>query len=87
MRGDLAIFVLFLIYMTVSEFSQLFGPGEMRRLLFTSRPSELQLPATTDAGAAAAKPACRQTTLSTEFRDPASARHRELIDIVRRLVG
>src|SRR6266446_1541173 len=40
---SLWILVLFLIYVTVSEFSQLFGPGELRRLFFTSRPSELQL--------------------------------------------
>ena len=40
---SLWILVLFLIYETASEFSQLFGPAEMRRLLFTYRPSELQL--------------------------------------------
>src|SRR4029077_21258630 len=40
---SLWLLVLFLIYVTASEFSQLFGPGEMRRLLFTRRPSELQL--------------------------------------------
>src|SRR5262244_1570058 len=40
---SLWIFVLFLIYVTASEFSQLFGPPEMRRLLFAYRPSELQL--------------------------------------------
>ena len=40
---SLWIFVLFLIYVTASEFSQLLGPREMRRLLFAYRPSELQL--------------------------------------------
>jgi hypothetical protein len=40
---SLWIFVLFLIYVTASEFSQLFGRAEMRRLLFAYRPSELQL--------------------------------------------
>ena len=35
--------VLFLIYVTASEFSRLFGPSEVRRLLFTRRPTELQL--------------------------------------------
>src|SRR4029077_4018369 len=34
---SLWILVLFLIYVTVSEFSHLFGPGELRRLFFTSR--------------------------------------------------
>jgi hypothetical protein len=40
---SLWILVLFLIYVTASEFIQLFGPAEMQRLLFASRPSELQL--------------------------------------------
>src|SRR4051794_13552191 len=40
---SLWLFVLFLIYVTVLEFSRLFGPGEMPRLLFTRRPSDLQL--------------------------------------------
>src|SRR5215470_2851641 len=37
------ILVLFLIYVTASELNHLFGDGELRRLLFTHRPSELQL--------------------------------------------
>src|SRR5215472_23864 len=40
---SLWILVLFLIYVMASEVSHLFGPGELRRLFFTSRPSELQL--------------------------------------------
>jgi hypothetical protein len=40
---SLWLFVLFLIYVTVSEFSHLFGPGEIPRLLFTRQPWELQL--------------------------------------------
>ena len=40
---SLWILVLFLIYVTASEFNQLLGPAEMRRLLFAYRPSELQL--------------------------------------------
>jgi hypothetical protein len=40
---SLWILALFLIYVTASEMSHLFGRGELRRLFFTSRPSELQL--------------------------------------------
>jgi hypothetical protein len=40
---SLWILVLFLIYVTATEFSQLFGPGELRRLFLTYRPTELQL--------------------------------------------
>jgi hypothetical protein len=38
---SLWILVLFLIYVTASEFGNLFGPRELRRLFFTSRPSKL----------------------------------------------
>lgn len=37
------ILVLFLIYVTASELNHLFGEGELRRILLTHRPSELQL--------------------------------------------
>jgi hypothetical protein len=37
------ILVLFLIYVTASELNHLFSEGELRRVLFTRRPSELQL--------------------------------------------
>src|SRR5246127_3523582 len=40
---SLWILVLFLIYVTATEFGHLFGSNELRRLFFTSRPSELQL--------------------------------------------
>jgi hypothetical protein len=38
---QLWIFVLFLVYVTASEFNRLFGHGELSRILFTYRPSEL----------------------------------------------
>jgi len=79
------IFVLFLIYLTAMEFSNFFGRGEISRLLFLRRPSELQL-------------GRRQRTREflhlgrlvddhsfDEFRDPASGAHQQLIDIVRRI--
>src|SRR5215469_5460433 len=40
---QLWIFVLFLIYVTATEINRLFGHGELSRIFFTSRPSELQL--------------------------------------------
>ena len=36
-------FVLFLIYTSATELSALFGPGELIKILFTRRPSELKL--------------------------------------------
>jgi hypothetical protein len=82
---SLWILVLFLIYVTASEFSQLLGPAEMRRLLFAYRPSELQLNRRQRA-----RELMRLNRLADqhdvgEFRNPDSAAHRELVRIVERL--
>ena len=82
---SLWIFVLFLIFVTVSEFSHLFGPGEIRRLLFTRRPSELQLNRGQRMRELLRLSRLADTYTADEFRDPASAPHRQLIDIVQRL--
>ena len=78
---SLWILVLFLIYVTASEFTQLFGPAEMRRLLFASRPSELQLNRRQRA-----RELLRLSRLTDEhavdqFRDPGSAAHQKLVAI------
>ena len=82
---SLWILVLFLIYVTAAEFSQLLGPPEMRRLLFAHRPSELQLNRRQRA-----RELLRLNRLAdqhdvSEFRDPGTAAHRNLIQIVERL--
>jgi hypothetical protein len=82
---SLWILALFLIYVTASEFTQLLGSAEMRRLLFASRPSELKL----NRGQRL-RELLRLSRLAdehgiTEFRDPSSAAHRQLVDIVERL--
>src|SRR5215831_372077 len=82
---SLWILVLFLIYVTASEFSQLFGPAEMRRLLFTYRPSELQLDRRQRARELMRLNRLADDHAVDEFRDPRSAAHRELVDIVERL--
>ena len=82
---SLWILVLFLLYVTVSEFLQLFGPAEMRRLLFASRPTELHLNRRQRA-----RELLRLSRLTDEyavdqFRDPGSAAHQQLVAIVERL--
>jgi len=82
---SLWILVLFLLYVTASEFIQLFGPAEMRRLLFASRPSELHLNRRQRA-----RELLRLSRLTDEhavdqLRDPGSAAHQQLIAIVERL--
>jgi hypothetical protein len=82
---SLWIFVLFLIYVTVSEFSQLFGPAEMRRLLFAYRPSELQLNRRQRARELMRLNRLADEHAVDEFRDPGSAAHHKLVEIVERL--
>jgi hypothetical protein len=82
---SLWILVLFLIYVTASEFSQLFGPAEMRRLLFAYRPTQLQL-----GRRQRARELLRLNRLTDEhevkeFRDPGSAAHHTLFEILERL--
>jgi hypothetical protein len=79
------VFVLFLIYVTASEFSQLFGPGEIRRLFFTYRPSELQLNRRQRIHELLRLSRLADEHGIEEFRDPASVAHQEFVDIVERL--
>src|SRR5215468_3945039 len=82
---SLWIFVLFLICVTASEFSRLFGPGEMRRLLFTRRPSELQLNRRQRLRELLRLSRLADAHSRDELRDPTSPAHGELVDILGRL--
>jgi hypothetical protein len=82
---SLWILVLFLIYVTASEFTQLFGPAEMRRLLFTHRPSELQLNRRERARELLRLSRLADEHSVEEFRDATSRAHQELVEIVQRL--
>jgi len=82
---SLWILVLFLIYVTASEMSHLFGPGELRRLFFTSRPSELQLNRRQRVREVLRLSRLADAHSADELRDPSSAAHRELVDILQQL--
>jgi hypothetical protein len=82
---SLWILVLFLIYVTASEMSGLFGPGELRRLLFTSRPSELQLNRRQRMRELLRLSRLADAHSAGEFRNPASDAHHELVEIIGRL--
>jgi hypothetical protein len=82
---SLWIFVLFLFYVTASEFSQLFGPGELRRLFFTSRPSELQLNRRQRIRELLDLSRLADAHSVDELRDPTSVSHRRMVDILQRL--
>jgi hypothetical protein len=82
---SLWILVLFLIYVTASEFSHLFGAGEIPRLFFTYRPSELQLNRRQRIRELLRLSRLADAHTVEEFRDSATAAHRELIEILQRL--
>src|SRR5499433_1153063 len=82
---QLWILVLFLIYVTATEFNHLFGGGELGRILFTHRPSELQLNRRQRIRELVRLSKLADTHSVDEFRDPTSAAHGELVGIVRRL--
>jgi hypothetical protein len=79
------ILVLFLVYVTASELNHLFGEGELGRVLFTHRPSELQLNRRQRIRELARLSKLADSHAVAEFRDPASVAHNQLIDIVQRL--
>jgi hypothetical protein len=82
---SLWVCVLFLIYVTASEFGRLFGPGEIPRLLFTNRPSELQLNRRQRMRELLRLSRLADEHSAAEFQNANSSAHRELVDIVQRL--
>ena len=82
---SLWILVLFLIYVTASEISHLFGPGELRRLFFTSRPSALQLNRRQRMRELLQLSRLMDAHSIDEFRDGTSPAHHELIDMLQPL--
>jgi hypothetical protein len=84
---QLWIFVLFLGYVTASEFNRLFGEGELWHLLLISRPSELPLNRRQRILELVKLSKLADTHSVDEFRDPNSAAHAELVGIVSRLAA
>src|SRR5215469_15316346 len=82
---SLWILVLFLIYVTATEFSHLFGPGELRRLFFTSRPSALQLTRRQRIRELLRLSRLMDAHSIDEFRNSTSPAHGELIEILQPL--
>jgi len=82
---SLWILVLFLVYVTATEFSGLFGPGEIRRVMLTSRPSELQLNRRQRIRELLHLSRLADERSFEELANPATAAHRQFLDIMQRL--
>ena len=79
------IFVLFLIYVTASEINDLVGDGELFKIFFTRRSSELK--ATRRARIRSLVRLSRLTEANgiDVLRDPGTRAHAELVGILRTL--
>ena len=84
---QLWIFVLFFIYVTITELNHLFGEGELAHILFTSRPSELPLNRRQRILELVRLSKLADAHSEQEFRDPTTPAHAELVEIMRRLVA
>ena len=84
---QLWIVVLFLIYVTASEFNRLFGERELWDIMFTSRPSELPLNRRQRIFELVRLSKLADAHSVHEFSDPKSVAHSQLVDIVRRLAA
>jgi hypothetical protein len=82
---SLWLFVLFFVYVLASEFSQLFGRGEIRRLMFTARPSHLRLTRRQRIRELLTLSRIADEHAAAEFGDPTSPAYRAIFDIVQRL--
>jgi hypothetical protein len=79
------IFVLFLIYTTASELNMLFGEGELAKIFFTRRSSELKLTRRQRIRTLVKLSRLTEAHSVDELRDRNTAAHAELIDLLRGL--
>jgi hypothetical protein len=76
------IFVLFLIYTSVMELNALFGDGELAKILFTRRSSELKLNRRQRIRSLVKLSRLTEAHTLDELRDRNTAAHAEMIDLI-----
>jgi hypothetical protein len=79
------ILVLFLIYTTVAELNALFGDGELFRLLFKRRTTELKLTRRQRIRTLVRLSRLTEAHRVDELRDPRNPVHGELVDLIQAL--
>ena len=82
---QIAILVLFLIYTTAGELNSLLGDGELFRMLFTRRSSELKLTRRQRIRTLVAVSRLTERHSRDELRDPHSDAHRQFIALIAAL--
>jgi hypothetical protein len=79
------IFVLFLIYTSVMELNSLFGDGELAKILFTRRSSELKLNRRQRIRSLVKLSRLTEAHTLDELRDRSTAANAEMIDLIAKL--
>ncbi|MGO1079296.1 hypothetical protein [Inquilinus sp. CA228] len=79
------ILVLFLIYATVAELNNLFGYGELARILFRHRTSDLKQTRRQRIRTLVRLSRLTQAHSAIALRDPGSVVHRELVGLIEQL--
>ena len=79
--------VLFFIYVTIHEFNRLFGDGELYRLFFRWRSSQAKLTRRQHIRLLTRLSRLTEANTIEAFKDPGSAAHAELVEIVRALAA
>ncbi len=82
---QLWILVLFLIYTLISELNALFGDGELARIMFTWRSTELKQTRRQRIRTLAKLSRLADTHTTDELADPATAAHAQIIGLIRSL--
>ncbi|HZC35259.1 MAG TPA: hypothetical protein VE242_06580, partial [Chthoniobacterales bacterium] len=81
------VFVLFLVYTIGTELNSLFGSGELAKILFTRRSSELKLQRRQRVRALVKLGRLTETHTLDELRDRNTAAHMEMIDLITKLAS
>src|SRR5689334_8374109 len=81
------IFVLFLVYVTGSEINNLLGDGELFKVFFTRRSSELKSTRRARIRLLVRLARLTETNSIAVLQDPAAPAHAELLGILRSLAG
>lgn len=84
---QLWLMVLFLIYVTVHELNKLFGDGELYRLFFRWRSSEVKLTRRQRLRLLTRLNRLTESNPIGAFSEPGSAAHSELVDILQQLAS
>ena len=81
------VFILFLIYTVAAELNSLFGGGELAKILFTRRSSELKLRRRQRIRALVKLSRLTETHSLDELRDRNTPAHLEMIDLITKLAA